>query len=252
MYLLLPLDQFTRYFQLHKAKYTNAAFVTFLKLLYFLCKRDGLLEKKKSTCALRRPPCQPLSEGKGEEADESPRRMGLRWGEGTGERGWSFQGRIIQVSRPGRANGNLMPWGWGHGCGSQLSRLLAVKWEHACHLGTLGTLTLEMGRGHLARHSSPPSLKPRCVPERPLGINYLIITHQPRSGTAGDKGESWGWEKEAVPWAVPLVFKVHVHLTLEPILISLSALRPCQVPSRHAPWDSPLTWGHQPSPLPLH
>lgn len=35
MYLLLPGDQFTRYFQLHGAKYTNAAFVIFFKLWLF-------------------------------------------------------------------------------------------------------------------------------------------------------------------------------------------------------------------------
>lgn len=79
MYLLLPLDQFTRYFQLHKAKYTNAAFVTFLKLLYFLCKRDGLLEKKKKA----RVPCggphaNPSRRGK----ERKLMRVHVGWGSG--------------------------------------------------------------------------------------------------------------------------------------------------------------------------
>lgn len=78
MYLLLPLDQFTRYFQLHKAKYTNAAFVTFLKLLRFLQKRDWLLEKKTKNTHVGplEVPCQPLWVGEWEKTGGSWRGRG--------------------------------------------------------------------------------------------------------------------------------------------------------------------------------
>lgn len=174
MYLLLPLDQFTRYFQLHKAKYTNAAFVTFFKLLYFLQKRDWLLETNR-TCPVEVPTPTPLSG----EVKES-------WWEfkevGRGCGGMKRHANCLKAELSGFPDTRekwelgavvtvrlLSPRSWVRICFPLASCEVVASYQPSGNCSSC-----EMGSAHLTGNGSSHSLKSCYTPERSLCRNHHL------------------------------------------------------------------------------